>query len=374
MVGAQVMQQQLPMAMMVQPQSQVQLVQPQSQVQLVQPQSQVQLVRQQQPVLVSAATFPTAVAQPPVVVTGETRAIPVLERQVHTDILRFVDRPIYFERSPVPAQPAAGVAEEDEPEISVTVRQEVDEYDNDFPYHDPAFGPSWRYHFPDSLDERILGNPMGLVRADFKPTPLMELRHAAFTKAVQQEQQPTNGRAGPGGIYASDTGYFANRRGGAGCAGAGAGGAYGGASGSGCDGGGGFYGPGGAAGCAGGCAAVPGMGGGAGGPGAPGGVCFAGAGAGNPGGCAPSPGGCGGCGAAGGGRFPGVGAGASGAFGGPGGDGAGGCGGAGAFGGPSGCAAGVGCGGWPGVGYYDAMGPPRARRVREPPIDTNIVT
>lgn len=42
--------------------------------------------------------------------------------------------------------------------------------DSDFPYHDPAYGTGWRYHYPDDLDEHWM-NEMSM----YTKTPFQEL-------------------------------------------------------------------------------------------------------------------------------------------------------------------------------------------------------
>mmetsp|Transcript_106116 Transcript_106116/g.269469 ORF Transcript_106116/g.269469 Transcript_106116/m.269469 type:complete len:231 (+) Transcript_106116:72-764(+) len=54
------------------------------------------------------------------------------------------------------------------------------ESDTNFPHHDPTFGCTWRYHFPDNLDEQLL------QMNTYKPTPLQQLRHEAYIKNTEE--------------------------------------------------------------------------------------------------------------------------------------------------------------------------------------------
>jgi len=65
--------------------------------------------------------------------------------------------------------------------VTHTFKQYAPHYDHDFPYHDPAFGSGWRFHYPDNLDEAMLN--MGT----YKPTPLEEMRHAAYESQMKDE-------------------------------------------------------------------------------------------------------------------------------------------------------------------------------------------
>mmetsp|Transcript_95046 Transcript_95046/g.268448 ORF Transcript_95046/g.268448 Transcript_95046/m.268448 type:complete len:234 (+) Transcript_95046:118-819(+) len=82
--------------------------------------------------------------------------------------------------------------------------------DSEFPYHDVFFGTSWRYHFPDSLDEQLLGSNLGGGR----PTPLETLRHAAFMEALRAKcRQDRSQNSGMGVIAArSSAGQWGPRR------------------------------------------------------------------------------------------------------------------------------------------------------------------
>lgn len=62
--------------------------------------------------------------------------------------------------------------------------------DHDFPYHDPAYGFGWRYHYTDSLDLQL-----NEVRVDQKRAPLEELAHAAFLRETEDEWERAHGRS-----------------------------------------------------------------------------------------------------------------------------------------------------------------------------------
>lgn len=69
--------------------------------------------------------------------------------------------------------------------------------DHDFPYHDPAFGFAWRYHYTDSLDLQL-----NEVQVDQKRAPLEELAHQAFLRETEIEWERAHGRsAGEGGYH-----------------------------------------------------------------------------------------------------------------------------------------------------------------------------
>eukprot|EP00928_Gymnodinium_smaydae_P029993 TRINITY_DN22426_c0_g4_i1.p1 TRINITY_DN22426_c0_g4~~TRINITY_DN22426_c0_g4_i1.p1 ORF type:complete len:152 (+),score=28.49 TRINITY_DN22426_c0_g4_i1:81-536(+) len=68
---------------------------------------------------------------------------------------------------------------------AATTTTTVQRTDTSFPYHDAIFGPSWRYHYPDSLDEKLLRGTIGQHR---HATPLEELRHEAFMQAVNAKR------------------------------------------------------------------------------------------------------------------------------------------------------------------------------------------
>eukprot|EP00927_Polykrikos_kofoidii_P014371 TRINITY_DN16294_c0_g1_i1.p1 TRINITY_DN16294_c0_g1~~TRINITY_DN16294_c0_g1_i1.p1 ORF type:complete len:295 (-),score=32.34 TRINITY_DN16294_c0_g1_i1:72-956(-) len=63
----------------------------------------------------------------------------------------------------------------------VNVKQVNERSDHDFPYHDFCFGPSWRYHVPDSLDEQVLGMRIGR----HKLSAFEILRHEAFLRSLR---------------------------------------------------------------------------------------------------------------------------------------------------------------------------------------------
>lgn len=65
--------------------------------------------------------------------------------------------------------------------VTHTFKKVAPHYDHDFPYQDPAFGAGWRFHYPDNLDEALIN--MGT----YKPTPLQEMRHAAYEKQMKEE-------------------------------------------------------------------------------------------------------------------------------------------------------------------------------------------
>jgi len=71
-------------------------------------------------------------------------------------------------------------------------RQRVDTSDTDFPYHDPVFGAGWRAHFPDELDERVLGAKELAPNA----TAFMDLAHQAFLRSCEVEMHAGEERAG----------------------------------------------------------------------------------------------------------------------------------------------------------------------------------
>eukprot|EP00929_Paragymnodinium_shiwhaense_P086590 TRINITY_DN47091_c0_g2_i1.p1 TRINITY_DN47091_c0_g2~~TRINITY_DN47091_c0_g2_i1.p1 ORF type:complete len:211 (+),score=6.57 TRINITY_DN47091_c0_g2_i1:73-705(+) len=70
--------------------------------------------------------------------------------------------------------------------------------DGDFSYHSPVFGPTWRCHVEDNLDEQLLHMEI----AKHKPTPFEAMRHDQFLHYAQSEllhgfaQEQTRSRPG----------------------------------------------------------------------------------------------------------------------------------------------------------------------------------
>lgn len=61
--------------------------------------------------------------------------------------------------------------------------------DHDFPYHDPAYGFGWRYHYTDSLDLQLSEQQF-----DHKRAPLEELAHEHFLRETENEWERAHGR------------------------------------------------------------------------------------------------------------------------------------------------------------------------------------
>lgn len=67
------------------------------------------------------------------------------------------------------------------PKVNNVHKTVAPHYDHDFPYHDAAYGCGWRFHYPDNLDEALLHMPT------YRPTPMEEMRHAAYEEQMKQE-------------------------------------------------------------------------------------------------------------------------------------------------------------------------------------------
>lgn len=147
-------------------------------------------VYQKPPPQQPAAVFIDRQVGPPVVNATIQQAPPIFQQQVMVPVqviqpvterlvrgpprIQYVDKIIY-EAEPPPQVKL--------PTPEVHVKQVVEKFDWDFPYHDFCYGTSWRYHHPDSLDEQLLGMDLG----KHKLMPLEQLRHAAFMRMVEQQ-------------------------------------------------------------------------------------------------------------------------------------------------------------------------------------------
>lgn len=100
---------------------------------------------------------------------------------IHLPMQRYVDRLRPFPAYGIPVYSPAPAPVYQPTPVTHTFKQFAPHYDHDFPYHDPAFGSGWRFHYPDNLDEALLN--MGT----YKPTPLEDMRHAAYESQMKEE-------------------------------------------------------------------------------------------------------------------------------------------------------------------------------------------
>lgn len=111
------------------------------------------------------------------------------------------DRHHVVERTHVRDRPVLShyrAVEQDTPVVQVTTNVREARYDSDFPYHDPAFGCGWRYHYPDTIDEEVRNF------AFLEDTPLDALLQRSLANLVDNGWEPSGQQARvPGGAYFS---------------------------------------------------------------------------------------------------------------------------------------------------------------------------